>query len=70
MEPSHIDMANAVAVEAVKAAPPVIVTFAIVAGGYVAPWITLLTFLYIVMQIAWLIYRVVKHQTDKVADDE
>jgi hypothetical protein len=44
-----------IAVEAVKAAPPVAVTGSIMAGMSPADWITVLTIIYLALQIGLLI---------------
>lgn len=52
---AHLSATQDVAVEAVKAAPPVAVTGAMIAGMSPAEWVTALTLLYLLMQIGLLL---------------
>jgi len=47
-----------VIVEAAKAAPPVVITTAVTAGGLTLnEWVAIATLLYIVLQSGWLVWK-------------
>lgn len=58
-------MDHPIAVELAKVAPPIVVTYALTVGEYVAPWITILTFLYLILQIVWIVIRMSRKPPSK-----
>lgn len=52
------NIVQATAIEAVKSAPPVAVTGAMIAGMTLSDWVTVLTVIYLLLQIAVLLLKV------------
>lgn len=51
------NIVQAAAIEAVKSAPPVAVTGAMIAGMTLSDWVTVLTGIYVLLQIAVLLLK-------------
>lgn len=51
------NIVQAAAIEAVKSAPPVAVTGAMIAGMTLSDWVTVLTGVYVLLQIAVLLLK-------------
>lgn len=56
--------------EAVKSAPPVVVTGAAIAGMSLSDWVTVLTGIYVLLQIALLLYKFVRERRADEASTE
>lgn len=55
--------------EAIKSTPPVIVTGAAISGMSLSDWVTVLTGVYVLLQISVLLYRFVRERrADEAAD--
>ena len=56
--------------EAVKSAPPVVVTGTAIAGMSLSDWVTVLTGIYVLLQIAVLLYKFVRERRADEAGTE
>ena len=56
MDVRHIDIGHAIAVEVAKSTPRVLVTAWLTAGGDMDFWIKVLTVVFLVLQIAYLVF--------------
>jgi len=56
------NIVQAAAIEAVKSAPPVAVTGAMIAGMTLSDWVTVLTGIYVLLQIAVLLRKVLRER--------